>query len=231
MLIQLWNDFISGDIQYILRILVACICGFAIGYERKNRAKGAGVRTHLIVAAASALMMIISKYGFTDIASVPGIKEADPSRLASQIVTGVGFLGAGMIFIQKQIVTGLTTAAGIWATSGIGMALGAGMYSIGIAFTVIIILSQLILHTQVSWLQNTKLETLYIYGVDEKDFQKTAVNKLDMHGIKVGKINVNKDAQTGKKDYYISMEVNPKVSEDDIIDLFSQYTCKLRVNE
>jgi putative Mg2+ transporter-C (MgtC) family protein len=127
------------------RILLSAVCGFIIGMERKNRGKGAGVRTHIIVAMASALMMIISKYGFSDM-MLTGDARFDGSRIASQIVTGVGFLGAGMIFVKGHAIQGLTTAAGVWATAGIGMAVGAGMYFIGIATSVAIFLIQLILH-------------------------------------------------------------------------------------
>ena len=132
-------QYILEQSELFFRIVLAALCGAFIGYERMHRGKGAGIRTHLVVAAASALMMIISKYGFSDISRivVGNVAEyrLDPSRLAAQIVTGVGFLGAGMIFIHKNNITGLITAAGIWATSGVGMAIGSGMYSVGIATT------------------------------------------------------------------------------------------------
>lgn len=136
--------------EMLLRVLIAVLCGGAIGYERKNRGKGAGLRTHAIVAIASCLMMIISQYGFEDFFAKyinKGVElRLDPSRVAAQIVSGIGFLGAGMIFIQKNTVTGLTTAAGIWATAGIGMAIGSGMYFMGIACSVIIVVLQVVLH-------------------------------------------------------------------------------------
>ena len=109
--------------------------------------KEAGIRTHLIVSLGSALIMLVSKYGFFDlIEQLPELSKLDPSRVAAQIVTGVGFLGAGMIFVRRQSVSGLTTAAGIWATAGVGMAVGAGMYVIGVAGSLLIILTQIILH-------------------------------------------------------------------------------------
>mgnify|MGYP001623285041 FL=1 len=114
--------------------------GTAIGHERRNRNKSAGIRTHAIVAMGSALMMIVSKYGFADVA------DHDASRVAAQIVSGVGFLGAGMIFVRNNLVNGLTTAAGIWATAGIGMAIGAGLYLISIGAAVMIIIAQEITH-------------------------------------------------------------------------------------
>lgn len=135
------------ELEYILRLVIAAICGVLIGYERKNRSKVAGVRTHCVVACASALMMLLSKYAYVDLFEMYGdFVKLDPSRVAAGVVSGIGFLGAGMIFIHKKTVTGLTTAAGIWATSGIGMAIGAGLYWIGGAATLIILLIQIALH-------------------------------------------------------------------------------------
>jgi len=107
-------------LEHILRVLIAGLGGAIIGYERSSRQKEAGIRTHFIVAVGSSLMMIISKYGFTDMGNWNNV-SLDPSRVASQIVSGVGFLGAGTIFMNKQKVKGLTTAAGIWATAERGL--------------------------------------------------------------------------------------------------------------
>ncbi len=106
--------------DFILRLLLASALGAVIGLEREYRAKEAGLRTHFLVAMGSALFMIVSKYAFDGI--------GDPSRVAAQVVTGIGFIGAGTIIIQKQFVRGLTTAAGLWATAGIGLAAGGGLY-------------------------------------------------------------------------------------------------------
>ena len=113
----------------ITRIVVAGLLGGIIGAEREFRAKIAGTRTHLLVAVGAALMMIVSRYGFDG--------QGDPGRVAAQIVSGIGFIGAGAIMVNKQAIHGLTTAAGIWVAAGIGMAVASGMYAIGIATTVI----------------------------------------------------------------------------------------------
>jgi len=144
------NSF--NAIQYMdffLRILVACVCGGVIGYERSVRLKEAGLRTHIIVCCAAAFMMIVSKYGFADLATAAAsgvdvlAKSTDPARIAAQIVTGVSFLGAGIIFhSNNDSVKGLSTAAGVWATAGIGMAIGAGMYLVGLFATVILFMVQ-----------------------------------------------------------------------------------------
>ena len=100
------------NVDFMLRLLVAGILGAIIGLDREYRAKEAGYRTHFLVSLGSALFMILSQYGFMEIIEHRGV-SLDPSRIASQVVTGIGFIGAGTIIFQKQIVRGLTTAAGI----------------------------------------------------------------------------------------------------------------------
>lgn len=102
----------------LLNILLAAVLGFFIGLERKLRSKEAGIRTHTIVCIGSALMMVVSKYAFGD------TESADTARVAAQIVSGIGFLGAGIIMFRGKQMHGLTTAAGVWATAGVGMACG-----------------------------------------------------------------------------------------------------------
>ena len=126
--------------EFIIRLVVASLMGVIIGLEREYRSKEAGYRTHFLVALGSALMMIVSQYGFSDVLETDLVR-LDPSRIASQVVSGIGFIGAGtIILLRKQIVRGLTTAAGIWATSGIGLAIGAGMYVMGITGTVLFLI-------------------------------------------------------------------------------------------
>ncbi len=148
------------DLTMLGRILLAALCGFVIGMERKKRGKGAGVRTHIIVALGSALMMVISKYGFFD--TVTGDSKFDGSRIAAQIVSGIGFLGAGMIFVKGNAIQGLTTAAGVWATAGIGMAIGAGMYFVGITASLVLYCIQLILHRNWKFLHRENEQNLEI---------------------------------------------------------------------
>ncbi len=138
-----------GD--FFLRLVLACVCGAAIGFERSRRFKGAGIRTHIIVCCGAALMIIISKYGFADLTGLAGetfngTRGADPARIAAQVVSGISFLGAGVIFKNKGAVKGLTTAAGIWVTAGIGLAIGSGMIILGIFSTVLISALQVVMH-------------------------------------------------------------------------------------
>ena len=126
--------------EFVLRLFVAAILGGVIGLEREYRAKEAGFRTHFLVALGSGLFMILSQFGFDDVLGHYELVSLDPSRIASQVVTGIGFIGAGTIIFQKHVVRGLTTAAGLWVTSAIGMTAGAGMYVLSIATTVLVLL-------------------------------------------------------------------------------------------
>lgn len=127
-----------------VRVILAMLCGAVIGYERTRRQKGAGIRTHVIISLGAVAMMLVSKYGFYDQIGI-GI-NVDASRIASNIMTGMGFIGAGVIFVKNTSIKGLTTAAGLWATTGVAMAIGTGMYEVGVMVTAIMLLSQVLLH-------------------------------------------------------------------------------------
>lgn len=141
-------DWTKDVWHFVVRMLIAIICGLAIGFERKSRSKEAGIRTHAIVCLASCLFMILSKYLtvpiFSDITG--GTFNSDATRIAAQVVTGIGFLGAGIIMYRRDVMHGLTTAAGVWATSAIGMAIGGGFVVTGVVATAMILLLQLIFH-------------------------------------------------------------------------------------
>ena len=128
------------ELECILRIFVAALLGGIIGLEREYRAKEAGFRTHFLVALGSALFMIVSAYGFEGAMLTPEHRW-DVSRVASQVVSGIGFIGAGTIIFHKSenVVRGLTTAAGLWVTAAIGLACGGGMYVLSIASTFLVL--------------------------------------------------------------------------------------------
>src|ERR1700728_897125 len=114
---------------------LALVLSTVIGLEREFRMKSAGLRTHTLVGVAAALIMLVSKYGFSDVV-LKDLVVLDPSRVAAQIVTGIGFIGGGVIFVQRDIVRGLTTAAAVWLTASVGMACGAGLPILAIFVTV-----------------------------------------------------------------------------------------------
>lgn len=226
---QIMDFFTKYEINLIFRMLVSCVCGILIGYERKNRAKEAGIRTHCIVACASAMMMIISKYGFLDLIDgsyFPGADvRLDPSRMAQGIVTGVGFLGSGMIYIQRGSTKGLTTAAGVWATSGIGMALGAGMYTIGVSSTILVLLAQFLLHGRGRFTMAHKSKTLKIYGVSEENFQETVERELKEMNISVSDVSITKNFEN-EFDYSFYLDIPDKINEEELMRKFN-YHCSI----
>ncbi|MGN6292738.1 MAG: MgtC/SapB family protein [Chitinophagaceae bacterium] len=134
------NSYVLDIKEITIRLLVAVVLGGLIGWERERKEGAAGLRTHMLVCIASSLIMIVSTFGFKDVIGHPGI-SLDPSRIAAQVISGVGFLGAGTIlFLKPQIVKGLTTAAGLWSVAGIGLAVGGGLYAAAIITTVVVLI-------------------------------------------------------------------------------------------
>ncbi len=164
------SELIHNELVGIIGVLLSVILGFAIGFERKLRFKEAGIRTHTIVCVGAAIMMVVSKYGFEGM-------TADASRVAAQIVSGVGFLGAGIIMFRGQKMHGLTTAAGVWATAGIGMAAGAGLYIFATVGTVIIIVIQCVCHLNIRLFRTKKYYKIKICFINTEN-ESVKVKKL-----------------------------------------------------
>ncbi len=147
--------------RLLLDLLLSVVLGFIIGFERKLRLKEAGIRTHTIVCVGSALMMVVSLHAFGG--------AADSARVAAQIVSGVGFLGAGMIVYKQHEVHGLTTAAGVWATAGVGMACGGQKYVIAVGATLILLIVQCIFHLNLGIFRSKKYYSVKIEFVQSED--------------------------------------------------------------
>ncbi len=156
----MWLEIVRQS-EMLPSLFLSVLLGFMIGFERKLRSKEAGIRTHTIVCFGAALMMVISKFAFGS--------DADSARVAAQIVSGVGFLGAGMIVYKQHEVKGLTTAAGVWATAGIGMACGGGLYFVALVATVIMIAVQVLLHTNFSVFRHKRSYSVKIEFIQTKD--------------------------------------------------------------
>lgn len=207
------TGFWLTQLEYIVRLLIACACGIGIGYERQNRLKVAGVRTHLIVALGATLMMIVSKYGFADLIGTTGV-GLDPSRIAAQIVSGVGFLGVGIIFVRKGEVSGLTTAAGLWATAGVGMALGAGQYVIGIVAAILIILVQIILHKNLKLVQPSQGEKIHFELAHGEQAMKSIEEQFAVYRIEVLNVKANRLPDDKMEvDFFVKLPNSDTVNE------------------
>ncbi|MBQ2829152.1 MAG: MgtC/SapB family protein [Clostridia bacterium] len=193
---NLWNIICSWEWEYVLRLAIACVCGAFVGFERSRRFKDAGIRTHVMVTLGAALIMIVSKYGFQDIPALEMMK-VDASRVASNVVTGVGFLGAGVIFFKGTSIKGLTTAAGIWTTAGIGLALGAGMYFIGIASAVIMIIAQFFLHRILKSVDSYSTSEMSVSLQNEPGVIDTFKNQLEKENLVIQACKIIKNAEDG----------------------------------
>lgn len=182
---------------FFLQIFLAGVCGIAIGAERQSRMKSAGVRTHFMVAVASAVMMIISKYGFMDVIVVDGI-SVDASRVAAGIITGIGILGGGLIFTGKQgLVSGMTTAAGIWVTVGIGMAMGCGMYAMGFCATAMILTMQFLSHKNIKICRESLRGQILFSAENSPAVIRSVLDKLESLDMEVIRVKVEvKDKKT-----------------------------------
>ena len=127
------------NVDIVVRLVVAAVLGGAIGFERERNSWAAGLRTHMLVCVGACLVTIVSAFGFADALGEKNV-VLDPSRVAAQVVSGIGFLGAGAILLRGEIVRGLTTAASLWAVAAVGLAIGGGLYVAGIAATAIMLI-------------------------------------------------------------------------------------------
>jgi putative Mg2+ transporter-C (MgtC) family protein len=204
--------------ELFARLLFSCFCGGIIGLERSIRRKDAGIKTHIILALGAALFMIVSQYGFSDL-NLSEEYRADASRIASNIVTGVSFLCAGVIFVRGASVKGLTTATGIWTCAGIGMAAGAGMYAITTLATALILVIQLLL-ADVS----AKIETHYTLEIELTLPEKVIVDDVvkglsDMTQSPANSIKVSKT--DGHNVYKVHFNIRHTVNENELIQKIS----------
>ena len=200
------------NFDFVLRLLVAGILGAIIGLDREYRAKEAGYRTHFLVSLGSALIMIVSQYGFQEIIKANSV-TLDPSRVAAQVVSGIGFIGSGTIIFQKQIVRGLTTAAGIWATAGIGLAVGAGMYVIGIAAMVLTLIGLEVL----SYLFKSigMKSSMITFSTDNKQVLKGVADRFNSKDYLIVSYQMDTQKHGSIETYQVTMIIKSKRNNDE----------------
>ncbi len=213
-------------LEFFVRILLACGCGAIIGVERSHRLKEAGVRTHLLVCCASALLIIISKYGFADMTDAEGnpffgTRGSDRARIAAQVVSGISFLCAGVIFKQGSVIKGLTTAAGLWATAGIGLAFGAGLFPLGIFVTILVLLIQIIMHRFPVFNDHYQNNCIEITVKDNSDFRSAWDKQLEAWHAQVLESTVSRN-QDGTTSYTMTVKMHASVKQDEIYSFLDQ---------
>lgn len=194
------------NLEFLIRLLLSAALGALVGLERSKRQKEAGVRTHCIIACTSALFMILSKYAFVDTAiGADGLRGADPARIAAQVVSGISFLGAGVIFKNGNSIRGLTTAAGMWGTAAIGMAVGAGMYWLGLIEAAILVAIQIILHRFPVGADALTTQEILVEMEDTPELQAQFDALLKAHNGQVVESNLSRD------EGYLRMEITAKL--------------------
>ena len=225
---SLLGDFsLMQTLELFLRILLACVCGAAIGYERSRRFKGAGIRTHIIVCCGAALMMIISKYGFSDLTGplgefFNGTHGADPARIAAGVVSGISFLGAGVIFKNNGVVKGLTTAAGLWVTAGIGLAMGSGLYTLGLFCTVLVAVLQVLMHKLKIGADSFNAYRVKFTVLEDDAFRaawRDQMKKWDAHTTESSMAQSD-----GGVTYDMTLRTTQTLLLEDMMDFFSEHT-------
>ena len=178
--------------EFIIRIALAGVLGAAVGLERELRAKEAGTRTHFLVSMGSALFTILSQYGFDESLKVySSLASFDPSRIAAQVVTGIGFIGAGTIIFQKHVVKGLTTAAGLWVTAAIGMTVATGLYALAIGSTILVLCC---------------LE-VFNYVMRRFDTIRQLLGELQADGIDFDNYEMKQNVVDGERQYEVTLEL------------------------
>lgn len=217
-----WSMFDERGLEFfdlMLRLGMATLLGAAIGFERERQERAAGFRTHALVCVASALMMIVSTYGFPEEFG----EVLDPARIAAQVVSGIGFLGAGVIIFRKNTVRGLTTAASVWAVSGIGLAVGGGLFVAGTAGAFFMLLIQGGLrpverklfahHSRRHRVLLTVPHTTIVFT----DIQRIAANKP---GFRLMSLDFDLDEKSKHDIVELTLEVK---HPDDMLELLSQF--------
>lgn len=212
---------ILDNLEFFIRILLAGIMGAVIGLERSGRKKEAGIRTHIIIAITSAVFMILSKYAFLDMddfSGTLGAKGADPSRIASQVVSGISFLCAGVIFRQGKFnIQGLTTAAGMWATASVGMAIGAGMYWMGVLETLLLLVMQIVLHVHPVGNDALHIQEIRLKVTDEAHLEVVLDRLRKQHGGDIMQCDVSREPNGIR--VKVTMRAVDAIKADEAIDM------------
>jgi len=205
------------QVALAIRLLIAAVLGAAIGVERELHSHPAGTRTHLLVSLGSAAFTVLSIYGFTGITNAGQVAPVDPSRIAAQIVTGIGFLGAGAILKYGGSVRGLTTAASLWVTAAIGMAAGAGELVVALVVTAIAILSLGPLSALVKRLRRTRGQTVEIrLEAGRLDALGEVSSLLGQRRIKIAAVNSERVAK-GRYEIDLTVRLPPGVEPSQLL--------------
>ena len=188
---------IITDLEIVFRLLLASFLGGIVGLEREVHGRPAGVRTYLLLSLGSALIMVMSEYLFLKYKTgVPGISlSVDPGRIAAQAITGIGFLGAGVIIRYKDSIRGLTTAACVWVVCAVGLAIGAGFYLFGSVVTGLTVFSLVALKAGERWLRKDRYREIEIVSEDLPGQMQRFQDLIEQQGFQVVDLGLKRDLQ------------------------------------
>ncbi|MDR0837463.1 MAG: MgtC/SapB family protein [Propionibacteriaceae bacterium] len=210
-----WYQFALDDIRPMLGVLLAATLSLIIGLEREYYAKAAGMRTYMLVGMGAALFTVIGKLGFEDVGGTDG------GRIAAQVVSGIGFLGAGLIFVRRDAVRGLTTAAGIWFVAAIGMAAGAGLYLISLCSSLLYLLAMFGLRPLSVRMPHARAtsQTYTIRYADGRGALRDIVETFAKGGVKVADLRIlGKEGTGDAKIHVVSITGEASISSLNMID-------------
>jgi putative Mg2+ transporter-C (MgtC) family protein len=205
-----------GPYEIIGRLLLGALFGGIIGYERSKHGRAAGFRTQLLVCLASVLVMIVSEYYYYLGTFNPSVVRVDPGRIAAGAITGVGFLGAGVILKIGASVQGLTTAACIWMVSAIGLAVGSGLYMAGTISFGLTLFALLVLRTVERKMSVLTYKYVAITGGEVNEKELSSV--LETHGARIRNIDYEADAETGERHYRLTVALDYRLSLGEILE-------------
>lgn len=199
------------NLHILLRLLLAVLLGGLVGWEREKNNHAAGLRTHMLVCLGSSLIIMLSIYGFAEFVNEVNIR-IDPARLASAVITGIGFLGAGTILFTGKSITGLTTAASVWVVAAVGLAVGAGFYFAAIAATVLILFTLVVFNKlEQRYIKGSKLHHFTIHATSSPQLLDLISNFFTNEGITVKKMIIN------ERSSFPYGEIQPSTSQVEIV--------------
>jgi putative Mg2+ transporter-C (MgtC) family protein len=211
------NPWILDPLHMTLRLVLALVLGGLVGLEREQNNHPAGFRTHILVCLGASLIMLLSMYGFGQFVNEPNVR-LDPARLAAQVITGIGFLGAGTIVLNGNSISGLTTAASLWVVAAIGLATGAGFYYAAVVTTLFVLIILWILNkVEKKWLRGKQLRTVSIEMSDRPGSLSSVTSVLAVQGAEIRKVAIVQLGTSGSGQSQVRITLSLRLGKPELL--------------
>jgi putative Mg2+ transporter-C (MgtC) family protein len=221
------NPWVIDQLHITIRLVLALFLGGLIGFEREVSSHAAGLRTHILVCVGSALVMLLSMYGFSAFVNEVNVR-IDPSRLAAQVISGIGFLGAGTIMFNGRSITGLTTAASLWVVAGIGLAIGAGFYYPAVLACFMVLISLWILNkVEHKYFNGKKVRVLKIQAIDQPGTLGLITTILGKRKIDIKQIKLE-ESEDSSKENHVQITFHVTIPKPSVIGLVLEETNQIQ---